>query len=438
MRRLIRHDLPRCSSWALTACFVLLGPRAVCALQPLDAFLAASQRNNPDNVEASATERQRVAQRDAATAAYLPSFTAQGVYTHNQYDASFNFNGQNLTITPQNGLDAYLTLSVPIVNIGAWQQRAAATANIASAAATRANTALSVESAVTQAYYQLLGAEAVLFSAKKTVEVSSGNLQLVRDRQEFGTASDLDLQRALADVARAEKDAAAAEQNVVLGRRSLESLSRLAPEAATPDDYREDDLREETSLETWLTTESDDLIAVKPALRAIDAAEVSRKATRAAWLPTLSAQGQERFTNAGGFTGRNQYYTLTATASWRVDFALAPNVAAQTEAVAAARAREDKARRSAEDAIFRAWHQVRVGIEKARSARAQFKAATLAQDLARDRYKGGVATQLEVVQAQRDYFVAAVDQVQADFDLRYARALLRLSARRTDGKEAPR
>ncbi|MET0384558.1 MAG: TolC family protein [Polyangiales bacterium] len=413
-------------------------PGAVCALQPLATFVAASKRHNPDNIEANATARQREAQRDVATAGYLPSFTAQGVYTHNQYEASFNFNGQNLTITPQNGLDAYLTLSVPIVNIGAWQQKAAATANAEAAAASRANTELSVESAVTQAYYQLLGSEAVFFSAKKTLEVSSGNLQLVRDRLEFGTASDLDLQRALADVARAEKDAAAGEQNVVLARRSLESLSRLGPEPATPDNYQEDDLSEEAGIETWLTSKSDDLIAVKPALRAIDAAEMSRDATRATWLPTLSAQGQERFTNAGGFTGRYMFYTLTATAGWRFDFGLGPNIAVQDEAVAAARAREDKARRSAEDAIFRAWHQVRVGIEKARSARAQFKAASLAQELARDRYKGGVATQLEVVQAQRDYFVAAVDQAQADFDLQYARALLRLSARRVDGKEARR
>ena len=410
-------------------------PGTALALQPLAEFVAASKRNNPDNLEAAATQRQRDAQRDGASAAYLPSFTAQGVYTRNQYEASFNVMGQNVTIQPYNGLDAYLTLSVPVINIGAWQQKQAASANLELAAATRVNTELSVEQSVTRAYYQLLGAEAVHFSAKKSLDFIADNLKLVRDRKEFGTASDLDLQRALADVARAEKDVAAAEQNVVITRRSLESLSRLGPEPATLEDYHQDELQQESSLESWLGKTSDELIAVKPALRAIDAAEQSRTATKAAWLPTVNAQAQERFTNAGGFTGRHMYYTLTANATWRVDFGLGPNVAAQTEAVAAARAREDKARRAAEDAIFQAWHQVRVGIEKVRAAREQLKAAALAQDLARDRYQGGVATQIEVVQAQRDYFAAAVDQAQADFDLQYARALLRLSARRAGGGE---
>lgn len=49
---------------------------------------------------------------------------------------------------------------------------------------------------------------------------------------------------------------------------------------------------------------------------------------------------------------------------------------------------------------------------------------------------GGVATQLEVVQAQRDFFTAVVAQVQADFDLKYGRALLRLSERRSGQTEA--
>lgn len=408
------------------------------ALQPLSEFVAASKQRNPDNLEAAATERQRDAQRDSAQASYLPYFTAQGVYTRNQYEASFNVGGQTMTIQPYNGLDAFLTLSVPVINVGAWQQKAAATANLELATATRVNTELSVEQAVTRTYYQLLSAEAIHLSAKKSLEFVSSNLKLVTDRREFGTASDLDLQRALADVARAEKDVAAAEQNVVIARRSLESLSRLSPEPAVLDQHQEDDLHAEPALETFLSPKDAELIAVKPALQAIEAAEAARSASKAAWLPSVNAQAQERFTNATGFTGRNSYYTLTANATWRIDFGLGPNVAAQTEAVAAARAREDKTRRAAEDAIFQAWHQVRVGIEKVRAAREQLKAAELAQDLARDRYQGGVATQLEVVQAQRDYFAAAVDEAQADFDLQYARALLRLSARRVGQEESAR
>lgn len=407
------------------------------ALQPLQDFVRAAQRNNPDNLEARATFQQRAAQSQAATGAYLPSLTVQAWYTYNQYDAVVTLpNGPTLTILPHHGLDASVTLAVPVVNIGAWRQKQAATANEATALASKESAAVNVEMNVTQTYYQVLGAAAVRYAATQNVEVAENNANVVRDRMELGTASELDYQRALADLARARRDAAAAEQELIRSQRVLESLARLTPEPVSPSDYIEDDLREERPLAQWLGTSSSELLTVKPSVLAIEAAERSRSAARAAWIPTLAVQGQQRFTNAGGFTGRSNYLTVMATATGRLDFSLSPNVKAQSAAVEAARAREDKARRAAEDGIFQAWHQVNVGLEKARAARAQVQSATLAQQLAKERYAGGVATQLEVVQAQRDFFTAAVAQAQADFDLMYARALLRLAARRAGQTEA--
>jgi outer membrane protein TolC len=401
------------------------------ALQPLRSFVEQSKSNNPDVNEARAIQQQRLAQRDAAAGASLPSLTIQGIYTRNQYESRFALpGGPTVTITPQNGLDAFFTLTVPLLNIGAWEQHHAATANEQTAAALLVSTEVSVELAITQAYYQLLGSEVVFSTATESVKVAEANLVFVRDRRANGIASELDLQRALVDLARTQRDLAQADQSVIVARRSLESLSRLTPEPVTHEDYREDDLHEEAPLQTWLVGSSDELVAVKPAVLAVKFAETSRAATRAAWFPTVAAQGQERVTNAGGFTGRHAYYTVMATATWRFDFGLAPNVAAQTAAVAAAAARANKARRTAEDLIYKAWHQVRISIAKARVARVQVKAAMLAQNLARDRYAEGVATQLEVIQAQRDYFSAAVGQAQTDFDLQYARALLRLTSRR--------
>ncbi len=44
------------------------------------------------------------------------------------------------------------------------------------------------------------------------------------------------------------------------------------------------------------------------------------------------------------------------------------------------------------------------------------------------RYTAGVATQLEVTEAQRDAFLATASSIQADADLAFARAALRLAA----------
>ena len=107
----------------------------------------------------------------------------------------------------------------------------------------------------------------------------------------------------------------------------------------------------------------------------------------------------------------------------------------QNAALDAAAARETKARRAAEDQIKQAYDQVVTGIEKARAARAQVAATTLAVSLSRDRYQSGTATQLDVTQAQRDAFLAEVARISADADLAYARASLRLSTRRASGSE---
>jgi outer membrane protein TolC len=71
---------------------------------------------------------------------------------------------------------------------------------------------------------------------------------------------------------------------------------------------------------------------------------------------------------------------------------------------------------------------VRAGIAKSRAARAESQAAARAATLSVDRYSAGATTQLDVTQAQRDAFLASASQIQADSDLAYARAALRLAA----------
>lgn len=413
----------------LAAAGALLVPNTAHALQPLDAFLASARATNPDNREAAATERQRRAEVDASTGRLLPTLTGQGTWTHNQYEAAFaQPGGPTLTITPKNQLDGSVTLGVPLVDVGAWTKRSAAVVSREAAVASRLQTRLDVEKDVTRTYYQVLADESVLASATKSYDAAESNRKIVADRRDLGTASELDLQRAISDAAKASQDIASANQGLVNDRRSLETLTGLLPEVGGKPP--EDDLHDEAALATWLGPNNEDLVPVRAAVLNTEAAAKNRDAAKADWLPTLSGQAQNRFTNATGFAGHGSTYVITATATWKLDFTLGPNVRAQNAAVDAAKAREDKTRRAAADAIYQAWNQVRAGVEKARAARAQVTAATLAADVAHVRYGSGMATQLEVVQAQRDLFSAEVSRVQADSDLQYARALLRISARK--------
>jgi outer membrane protein TolC len=417
----------------------VLAPRPALALQPVTVFLDHAKTWNPQNRAAHATLAERDAEVDVSTGSLLPNLSATALYTRNEYEVTTaalipasslpkGISFPNEVIQPQDQFDGNVTLTVPIVNIASWDRRAATKATLEGARAEEANADLGVQKSVLRDYYLLLGDEAVLLSANKNLEVAQHNVQLARDRQESGTGSELDVQRALADRARAEQNVTAAQLGVTNTRRDLYSLTGVLPEAASA--FPEDDLHEEPPLEGWMSG-ADRTPSVKSAEASRESAEKGSRAARSVWIPSLSGIAEEKFTNATAFSGgHSAFYLLQAVATWRVDTTLIPQMRAQDAMSAAARANEDRALQLAEDAIFRDWHQIRADIESSRSSRAQVAATKLAASLAEDRYKIGVATQLDVLQARQDAFSADVARIQADADLAYARLALRLDAGR--------
>jgi outer membrane protein TolC len=330
-----------------------------------------------------------------------------------------------LVITPLNQLDAFLQLDVPIIDLANYHRYKASRALAESAAEQRGATNIDVSRSVAQAYYQFLGADALVASAHESIKAAEANLKNVVNRRAAGAATDLDHERALASVARAEQDLADAELSAALAGRSLETLSGLSPEPAGHK-FPEDDLHDEGRLQSWLT-----LAGTTPNQRVADklgeAAEQNRKAASRALLPTLTGTAQERLTNATGFSGRTSTYTLLLTLSWRLDYGTIAASDAQRAALEVQRVRVERTKRASEDAAFAACRRVEAGRAKSRSAKAQADAAARAAELSADRYSAGVATQLDVTQAQRDAFLASAAKIQADADLAFARASLRLA-----------
>jgi outer membrane protein len=202
-------------------------------------------------------------------------------------------------------------------------------------------------------------------------------------------------------------------------------LSGLNP---TPGDVVEqDDLHGEGTLSGWLA-QSADVPQARAARKLGEAAEQNRKAASRSLLPTLTGSAQERITNATGFSGKNNSYTLQLVLAWRLDYGTIATNDAQSAALEVQRVRVERTRRAAQDAVFEAFRRVEAGMAKSRAARAQSAAAERASALSMDRYSAGVATQLDVTQAQRDAFLATAAKIQADADLAFARASLRLAA----------
>lgn len=430
-------------SWICLATALVVGAAGeASATEPLQTFLERSKTHSFDAREAVATEQQRSAEADAALGKLTPSFSARGVYTRNQEEVAAVFGGapamtdmngmttpatpgRRLVITPLNQLDAFLQLDVPIIDLASYHRYKAARAIAESSAEQRGVTTIDVSRSVARAYYQYLGAQSLLGSAAESIKAAEANLKNVDDRRAAGAATDLDHERAAASVARAQQDLADAELGAALAARSLETLSGLTP---TPGGAAEaDDLHAEGTLSGWLGT-AGQLPQDRVARKLSEAAEQNRKAANRALFPTLAGSAQERITNATGFSGRNASYVLQLTLSWRLDYATLATNDAQSAALEVQRVRVERTRRAAEDAVFEAFKRVEAGLAKSRAARAQAAAAERAASLSLDRYGAGVATQLDVTQAQRDAFLASAAKIQADADLAFARASLRLAA----------
>jgi len=416
------------------ALWVAAAPAA--ATQPLELFLQQAERQSFDAREARATEHQRSADADLALSRLLPALSARGVYTRNQDETAITLpdGGPRVVVTPLNQLDAIWQLDVPILDLANHHRYHSASATAESASAQREAAVIDVSRSVARAYYQFLGASALVGSAESSIAAAQANARLVDERRDAGAATDLDHERAAASLARAQQDAADAALGVSLSARSLETLSGLTPLGA--EGFPEDDLHPEGSLEGWLARSAETPV-VRAARQQREAAIENRKAAGQSLLPTLAGSAQERLTNATGFGGRNSAYTLQLVLAWRFDYGLLATREAQSAALAAQLVRTERSERAAADATYEAFRRIEAGIAKSRAARVQEQAATRAAELSEARYEAGVATQLDVTQAQRDAFLASAARIQSDADLAYARASLRLAVGASLSSAAP-
>lgn len=396
------------------------------ATQPLADFLRQARTQSFDAREQNLAVEQRGWERGAAAGRLLPSLSARGIYQHNQYATEITLPGStnSVVITPKNQLDATVTLDVPLVDIASFHRYRQAEHLAEAASLQRELVGTNVDGAVARAYYSYLGASALVQAAEKSVANAQANADFVANRLSAGVGLTLDAERAKANVERARQDYADATLMRDLAARDLETLSGMTPAPAQT--YPADDLRGEGELATWLAVK--DTPADKVQARLSEAAASGKRAANSALLPTLSANAQERFTNAAGFSGHGQYYTLQAVLSWRLDYAAYANARAQAVASDLQGLRAERTRRSVEDTIYNAFKRVEAGIAKSASARVQAAAAQRAASLAQARYEAGALTQLDVTQSQRDAFQAEAALISADTELSYSRALLRLAA----------
>jgi len=416
------RSIPLRILFALAACAVaaVAMPRRAAALQPVEVFAKASRAQSPDALEARAALSLRQAEATLALGRQLPGISLQGAYARNQYESP---------VKPQDQVGATAILNVPLVDLAAFQRIAAARTGAQAAAHQLEATRLQIEAETVQDYYQLVASQALVAASKQQLQVARQNLQITIDRYRAGSAAVLDVERGRADVELQVQQLAAAELNVELAARALQSVSGVEPDLSEPL-VLADDLHEERPLDEF-SRSLKGLPSVKAASARRYAAEQQVRAEQLDFVPALSGNLSERYANQP-LPGTHRWNAQAAlTLGWSFDLTTLAGIDAQKASVDAARAGELRTRLAAGDTIHRYWNTVVAGLARSRSARAQHAAAAHAADLARDRYRAGAATQLDLLQAQRDAFSAEVTRIQADADLVNARTLLRLAAGRS-------
>jgi outer membrane protein TolC len=331
-----------------------------------------------------------------------------------------------MTVVPRDQLDASLTLAVPLVDLARFARISAANRAAEAAGHGQRATMLESEAQVVQGYFQLAANLALADAARKALDVVRVNARLTGDALRAGTATVLDAERASAEVERQSQQLTSAELAVKLAARALQSRTGVTADTASSPALG-DDLHAERPL-AEMAGASASTPSVRAAASARAAAERIATAERLALVPSISASLTERFTNATGFLGgHHEVYAAVVSAGWAFDLGTVPGIRARSAEASAARAREDGAERAAGDAIFRAWSTIESNLARSRSARAQAAVSAHAAEIARTRYRAGVATQLDLIQADRDAFAAEATRIQSDADLLNARLQLRIA-----------
>ena len=460
-----------------TAVVMALLASSAFAQTDLKAYIDSAQKENVDRRISIEVRNKAAADFTAAWGSLLPALTVQGAWIHNQYKAELQlpktdsdgkpvlkkdetgnyiitpglvdsrsglvtcpggattcFNPYIGTATPeyttraiqlQDQLQASFRVDLPIIDVARWMRVAGAGINKESSELRDAYMKDVITRQVVGAYYGYAAALALRQSAEKSFAAADAQAKLMEIRTRAGSTTELDLARARAEVQRNRQTVADANSMIATSRRTLRTLTGIEPPASLPD--WEDNTAPEPALEE-LEKRITELPAVKASDKEAEAGKLAATGASLTLVPTVGANFTESVSNATGFTGQNAAYSLGLTATWRLDVPTVANIASASALANQAQLAAEKTRLQSRDQINADWQRFNAALIKIEAAKAQVAAAEKAAQVSRDRYAVGSATQIEVIQAERDLFSSELGQIQARTELATARASLRLSA----------
>ena len=404
----------------------------------LDQALAELDSQSPTLVQARGRVADARALATQAAVPLLPTLVAAGGYTRNSADAIVDLSKLPLAGLPAGALPSGPlviqplgvwtvsgSLRVPLIVPNAWADWAAAQRAADSIGATAESALLQLRASLAQAAWAAAAAEEIVAASERALTVAEEHQRSAARSVTAGTEAPLSVLKAETEVVKRQSDLAQARANrershlalgVLLGK--TEPLRVLLPPIAggeTPQPVE--------SLVAEALQARPEIVAQEAQIRAARAQVTS---ARLRWLPQISGSGAVFAADVPYPTGKKEGWRLTLDALWPLyDGGLAGGKRDQAQAdLLTARAAAEAQRLNVIQEVQDTRRDVSVAGERLRLAEQQRDLATAAAASAKRTFEAGVASSLDVLDANDKLYQADVGMADAHGRLGIARVAL--------------
>ncbi|HEY6101350.1 MAG TPA: TolC family protein [Anaeromyxobacter sp.] len=394
---------------------------------PLADALAELERQNLTLAQARARADEAAALVGQARAALLPSLAAQGSYVRNSDE--FRLGPLQLgpividrTVQPKEAFSVTGSVRVPLAVPTAWYDAEAARSGARAAEASADAVRLQLRAGFAQAAHAAAAADEVVFASERAVESAAELARSADRRVRAGTAAPLDVLRARTEQVRRESDLARARADAERGRLALGILlGRDGPVRVQVPDAPGVEARDDAPalLEEALARRPD--LAAQRAQ--VDAAHAAARSSRARLLPQLSASASAFAQDVPFPTGQREGWRASVDLTWAI-FDGGFREARQRQAAAqgvSARAAAEAQRLAVVQEVSDGARDLAVARERLRLAETQRTLAGDAAASARRSFDAGIASSLDVIDANDRLYQADVGLAEARARLAQAR-----------------
>jgi len=392
-----------------------------------------AQQNSPQAIQAEGTERTSKAARVSAVGAILPSasLSAGRTIQFGGGQTRVNQNGEQVTIASAPVNSTGLNLNMTLFDGGQrLYNLRTAKSQIEAAEANRVAVKYNVALNVKQQYYAVLAAieseDAARFQMAQANEQFKTSIAKVR----AGVATRSDSLRGVIQVGNAQLALITAQSNKEAADASLTRLvGSEVPVTADPNSVQENMAALPDSAELAALAKNGP--AVLQARAELDAAEESRKASKATYLPSLSASYSRSGSGVDSRFGLGpDPFSYNGRLSFSLSYPIFNNFQRE-EQVVRAKVAEINAQASLRDTELGAQESLtqNIGALRGASQRVAVQVASVAaaeEDVRvqQQRYNIGASTLLDLITSQAALAQAQQSLIQARYDYRIARAQL--------------